>query len=68
MLVRERVMSALNRFEPRIDVRNVDVYPGETESSGIGSNLLFIDIDYEVRAHNAVFNLVYPFYIQEGAG
>jgi hypothetical protein len=60
-VVRE-VHESLLRLEPRIDVTQVDVNPGAT------SNVLLIDIDYEVRATNTAFNLVYPFYLQQSAG
>lgn len=60
-LIRE-VHESLLRLEPRIDVTQVDVHSGDT------SNVLLIDIDYEVRATNTAFNLVYPFYVQQGAG
>ena len=60
-LIRE-VHESLLRLEPRIDVNQVDVHPGDT------NNVLLIDIDYEVRATNTAFNLVYPFYVQQGAG
>ncbi|MEP6620358.1 MAG: GPW/gp25 family protein [bacterium] len=60
-IVRE-VHESLLRLEPRIDVTLVDVNPGAT------NNVLFIDIDYEVRATNTAFNLVYPFYLQQGTG
>ncbi len=56
------VRDALLRFEPRIDVLDVNVTPG-----GDGEVLL-ISIDYEVRATNNAFNLVYPFYLDAGAG
>ena len=55
------VREALLKFETRIYVREVQVAP-----SGEGSTLL-ISIEYEVRATNNVFNLVYPFYLQ-GSG
>lgn len=55
------VRDALLRHEPRIDVRNVQVTPG-----GDGE-VLMIGIDYEVRATNNAFNLVYPFYLEGGA-
>jgi uncharacterized protein len=55
------VREALLRLEPRIDVLDVDVRPG-----GEG-NLLLIHIEYEVRATNNAFNLVYPFYLQQDA-
>jgi uncharacterized protein len=56
------VRESLVRYEPRIDVLSVDVAaaPGEP-------NLLLIRVDYRIRANNARANLVYPFYITEGA-
>ena len=54
----EEVRDALVEFEPRIDVLNVEVSPG-----GDGE-VLYISIDYQVRATNTVFNLVYPFYLE----
>ena len=44
--------------EPRIDVQDVQV-----ESRDNGETLI-ISVDYEVRATNNVFNLVYPFYLE----
>lgn len=54
------VHESLLRLEPRIDVTEVNVRLGDTP------NVLLIDIDYEVRATNTAFNLVYPFYLQSG--
>ena len=54
----EEVRDALVEFEPRIDVLNVEVSPG-----GDGE-VLYVSIDYQVRATNTVFNLVYPFYLE----
>jgi phage baseplate assembly protein W len=48
-------------FEPRIDVHDVQV---EAQNNG---EVLLISIDYEVRATNNVFNLVYPFYLERSA-
>jgi phage baseplate assembly protein W len=45
-------------FEPRINVLDVRV---RTEG---GDQVLLIVVDYEVRATNTVFNLVYPFYLE----
>lgn len=59
--VAEAVSEALLRFEPRIDLVEVDV-----QSAGDGEMLL-INIDYQVRATNNVFNLVYPFYLEQSA-
>ena len=54
--VAQEVKDALLYFEPRIDVLDVQVEPE-------GERLL-ISIDYQVRATNNVFNLVYPFYLE----
>lgn len=59
--VRRRVEEALIDFERRIDVLRVEVKPG-----GAPVNRLDIFIDYRVRSTNALQNLVYPFYFEEG--
>jgi phage baseplate assembly protein W len=59
--VQQTVHQTLMRLEPRIDVISVDV-----ETGGDG-NVLLINIEYQVRATNNAFNLVYPFYLQPGA-
>jgi phage baseplate assembly protein W len=56
------VREALLMFETRIDVLDVQVRP---ENDG---EVLMISVDYEVRATNNVFNLVYPFYLERSAG
>jgi phage baseplate assembly protein W len=60
--VQARVREALTRWEPRIDVLDVRV-----DSPPEQKNLLLIRIDYRIRANNALYNLVYPFFLQEGA-
>lgn len=75
--VRTRVEESLIDWEPRIDVEEVKVVPGQVDrnrlipdvgNSGVSvRNALLIDIRYRVRATNSVSNLVYPFYLQEGA-
>jgi uncharacterized protein len=62
-MVAEKVRTALTRWEPRIDVIDVRV---ETPSDA--RNHLLIYIDYRIRTNNAFYNLVYPFFINEGAG
>jgi len=61
-LVRTRVEGALIDWEPRIDVESVKV-----TTDAVDRNLLLIEVTYRVRATNSVRNLVYPFYLQEGA-
>jgi hypothetical protein len=61
-LVKQRVKDALINWEPRIDVLQVNVSTDASEY-----NKLLIDVEYRVRATNTLANLVYPFYLQEGA-
>ena len=58
----QEVRQALVSYERRIDVLDVapETPPGQP-------NLLLIRVDYRIRANNALGNLVYPFYIKEGA-
>ncbi len=60
--LRTAVNDALLRWEPRIELLNVIVQEG-TEPSQV-----LISIDYKIRSTNELFNLVYPLYVQEGAG
>ncbi len=59
----KRVEEALIDWEPRIDVLAVDVSPEPPYR-----DRLSIAISYRVRATNTHYNLVYPFFLQEGAG
>src|SRR3954452_25467840 len=52
------VRSALDRWEPRISVEDVDV-----DLSRMGDGQLLINIGYRLRATNNKRNLVYPFYV-----
>jgi Bacteriophage baseplate protein W len=61
-LVKKRVEDALIDWEPRIDVGSVKVTADRSEH-----NKLLIDVEYRVRVTNTLHNLVYPFYLQEGA-
>ncbi len=57
--IKNHVEEALRDWEPRIDLLGVDVSPVET-------NRLIINIEYRVRSTNTFYNLVYPFYLEEG--
>jgi phage baseplate assembly protein W len=60
--VEVRVRNALVRWEQRIDVIAV-----RTETSPAEPTQLLIRIDYRLRTSNASYNLVFPFFLQEGA-
>lgn len=59
-LAQYRVQMALVQWEPRIDSVSVDV----SADPAVGK--LQFDISYRIRTTNTFYNLVYPFYIQEG--
>lgn len=59
--VESTVREALVSYEPRIEVVNVTVSDKEADTGK-----LVISIDYRVRSTNHEFNLVFPFYLQEG--
>ena len=61
-LIASAVTDALVKWEPRIDVIGVRV----DEQTG-APGTLNVNLEYRVRATNSVFNLVYPFYLREGA-
>ena len=56
------IREALVKWEPRIELTGVRVAAGSEPS------LVLISIDYQLRSTNEIFNLVYPLYLQEGAG
>lgn len=61
-VVTQMVREALVTYESRIDVLDV-----RSDSATEQPNLLLIRVNYRIRANNALGNLVYPFYITEGA-
>jgi hypothetical protein len=56
------VRRALVEHEERIDVESI-----RASASPDTPNVLLIEIDYVIRATNSTFNMVYPFYLTEGA-
>ena len=57
------VREALAVWEPRIDVLDVFATPGNAAADPEAAEVLLVEINYEVRATNSRFNLVYPFYL-----
>jgi phage baseplate assembly protein W len=58
--VASEVREALVRWEPRIDVDDINVSIG-----GDQGQVLLIRIDYRIRSNNAFYNVVYPFFIRD---
>jgi phage baseplate assembly protein W len=58
--IQAAIQNALIEWEPRIELLAVKV---EADPGEVGK--LLINIDYEVRATNTQFNLVFPFYISQ---
>jgi uncharacterized protein len=53
------IEDAILAHEPRVKLRGVDV------SYGAAPGALDIRVEYEVRAVNSRYNLVFPFYLNE---
>lgn len=56
--IAHEVRSALVRWEPRVELLGVDVYPADEDRS-----TLYIDVHYQERSTNDPRNLVFPFYL-----
>lgn len=61
-MVQHEIKQALVRNEPRIDVLNVQVTadPGQP-------GVLTINVKYQVRQTDTIYNVVYPFFIERGS-
>jgi hypothetical protein len=58
-LVETAVREALARWEPRVEVRDVDVSTAELDAGR-----LLVTVDYRVRSNDVAGSLVYPFYLE----
>ena len=56
--VETAVHQALERWEPRIEVVNLDVEPSDGEAGKV-----LVEITYRVHTTSRLYNLVYPFYV-----
>jgi hypothetical protein len=56
------IKQALLKWEPRINVTQVSANPVPEEPSQV-----LVSIEYTINTTNELFNVVYPFYLQEGA-
>lgn len=61
--IRHHVREALTKWEPRIEVIQVNVEQDKEVTS-----MLLIRVDYRVLSTNSYANVVYPFYLTERGG
>ena len=59
--LQDQIKTTLLIYEPRIKLSSVEIDTTE-QYNGVVS----IVIDYQVRATNSRYNMVYPFYINDG--
>jgi phage baseplate assembly protein W len=59
--LKDRVKISILIYEPRINLLSLDL-----DTSVQTEGRVSIIVDYEIRATNSRFNLVYPFYIADG--
>jgi phage baseplate assembly protein W len=62
-LFESRVREALTKWETRVEIVSLDISTRDADKGKLEINL-----NYRVRDTNHVFNLVFPFYLTEGAG
>lgn len=55
------IQKALTQWEPRIQLVSVTATTSPTQDS-----LVLISIDYQISDTNELYNMVYPFFLQEG--
>ena len=56
--IQTAVHEALERWEPRIEVVDLDVEPSDGEAGKV-----LVGITYRVHTTSRLYNLVYPFYV-----
>jgi len=62
-LFESRVREAIDRWEARVDITKLEVFTKEPDKGKLEINLTC-----RIRDTNSQFNLVFPFYLTEGAG
>jgi phage baseplate assembly protein W len=60
--VKDMIRTAILYFEPRIDIDNIQINTVRVEDG-----LVLIELQYTILATNSRYNLVFPFYLNEGA-
>ncbi len=60
-LLKDRLKTAILVYEPRINLLSL-----ELDTAKLFEGCLNLILSYEIRATNSRFNLVYPFYLNDG--
>ncbi|MEI9921438.1 MAG: GPW/gp25 family protein [Bacteroidota bacterium] len=60
--VKDLIKTAVLYYEPRIEVEAISI-----NTVDVDDGLIMIELSYVILATNSRFNLVYPFYINEGS-
>jgi hypothetical protein len=60
--VKELINTSILYFEPRIDLDGININTVE-----VNNGLILIELEYTVLTTNSRYNLVYPYYLDEGA-
>lgn len=61
--VKDLIETAILYYEARIELNRVNI-----NTAQVLGGVILIELDYTVRATNSRFNLVYPYYLEEGSG
>lgn len=59
--IKDLINTAVLYFEPRIELEKITVDAGR-----INEGVILIELEYLILAANSRYNLVYPFYLEEG--
>jgi len=59
--LRELILTAITKYEPRIDLNEINIDPSEYQAG-----IIKVFIDYSIITTNTRFNLVFPYYQIEG--
>ncbi len=61
--VKDLIETAILYYEARIELNRVAI-----NTNQVMDGIILIELDYAVRATNSRYNLVYPYYVEEGNG
>lgn len=59
-MISNRLKRAIMFNESRIKADKIDITPNSTEG------IIYVTVEYTIRANNTRWNLVYPYYLKEG--